>query len=240
MSFRAKALKPSFLTSLILGLLAVPTIAQVPNSPIVFAQSAITTSFVNAPTLGGSGGGSSSDSQWLKVEFHFAVTPPVGKFLDSAEFRVWIEGVDLFAPDAPTKDGIAVGLTGSVTYVCLPAGKDVYGVFFVPPDTIGRYSSEQGPTDFDRHFNVHVEAYVGGAKVDYFDKNKENDASWYERLKPMPAWFTGRTRLRLSSPIRIVIRPSSSRRSSRSRRPLFSLSHFAAAPSPPWHPPIKS
>jgi len=164
-----------------------PLTAQVPNSPIVFAQSAITSSFVNAPTLGGSGsgGGDAGDTQWLKVEFHYSVVPPVGKFLDSAEFRVWIEGRDLYAPEATTKDGIAVGLTATVTYVNLPATKDAYGVFYVSPYNINRFSTTRGASDFDRTFNIHLEAYVNGTKVDYFDKNKEQDANWYQQLNPL-------------------------------------------------------
>jgi hypothetical protein len=166
----------------------VPLTAQVPNSPIVFAQSAITTSFVPVPVVGGGGSvgaNADTDQQWLKVEIHFSVAPAIGKFQDAAEFRIWIEGRDLFAPEAPNKEGIAVALTGTVTYVNLPAGRDAYGVFFVPPDTLARYSTGRGPSDFDRTFNVHVEAYIAGTKVDYFDKNKENDANWYQQLKPL-------------------------------------------------------
>jgi hypothetical protein len=171
----------------VLGLLLLPARAQVANSPIVFAQSAITTTFVPPPVVGGgSTDSSSSDQQWLKVEFHYGVVPPNGKFLDSVEFRVWIEGRDLYAPEAPTRDGIAVGLTGSVTYVNLPVTKDSYGVFYLPPDTLARFSTSRGTSDFDRNFNIHIEAYVNGAKVDYFDKNKETDANWYQQLKALP------------------------------------------------------
>ncbi len=114
--------------------------------------------------MGNTSGGASSDQQWLKVEFHYAVTPPVGKFVDSVEFRIWIEGRDLYAPEATTKDGIAVGLTGSVTYVNLPATKDAYGVFYVSPYTLARYAGNRGASDFDRTFNVHLEAYAGGGE----------------------------------------------------------------------------
>jgi hypothetical protein len=186
MSFSATALRQSIFLLVTLGLAAAPLRAQVPNSPIVFAQSAITTSFVQAPQMGSSsgGGGSDSDTQWLKVEFHYSVAPAAGKFVDAVEFRIWIEGRDLYAPEATTKDGIPVGLTGSVTYVNLAETKDAYGVFYVPPATLNRFSV-RGPSDFDRTFDTHVEAYVGGTKVDYFDKNKEQDANWYQQLKPL-------------------------------------------------------
>ena len=187
MSFSATALRHSIFLLFTVGIIAAPLRAQVPNSPIVFAQSAITTSFVQAPQMGSSsgGGGSDSDTQWLKVEFHYSVVPTEGKFVDSAEFRIWIEGRDLYAPEATTKDGIAVGLTGTVTYVNLEGTRDAYGVFYVPPATVNRFSSARGSSDFDRLFNIHLEAYVGGTKVDYFDKNKEADGNWYQQLKPL-------------------------------------------------------
>ena len=191
MSFRATTLKRS---RLVLGFLALATVsgmAQVPDSPIVFAQSAIITTLVQAPNLGGGGGNQNSDAdtQWLKVEFHYGVIPPNGgAFLDSAEFRVWIEGRDLYAPEATTKDGIPIALTGTVTYVALPATHDAYGVFYIPPATLDRFSTTRGTSDFDRLFNIHIEAYINGTKVDYFDKNKEQDGSWYMQLKPLTGY----------------------------------------------------
>jgi hypothetical protein len=181
MSFRETALRRSIACACILGFLTIPLVAQVPNSPIVFAPDGITTTFVPAPTLGNSGG--ASEAQWLKVEIHFAAIPPApAKFVDAAEFRIWIEGRDFASKLAPV---IAVGLTGSVTYVNIPAGKDVYGVFYVAPDTLARYSTDHGPSDFDHTFDIHVEAYVGGTKVDYFNKNKETDLDWYSKLTPV-------------------------------------------------------
>ena len=162
--------------------------SAVPNSPVVFAQSAITTSLVDAPTVGSNQSGFTSDSQWLKVEFHYAVAPAPSKFLDAVEFRIWIEGRDLYAPEAPTKDGIPVALTGTVTYVSLPETRDAYGVFYVPPATLDRFATDRGKEDFDRLFNIHIEAYINGTKVDYFDKKKEQDGNWYQQLKPLTGY----------------------------------------------------
>ncbi len=138
---------------------------------------AITTTFVPAPSIGSSTSGGGGDaSQWLKVEFHYGTTALVTtKYLDEVQFKVWIEGIDLLAKDAPVPGkGVAVVMTGSVTYINVPAGKDNYGSFYVHPNTLGRYSSRDAE-DFDRKFDVHMEAYVGGVLMDKIDKNKEKD-----------------------------------------------------------------
>jgi hypothetical protein len=186
MSFRATTLKRSFLSGLLLALASVPVFSQAANSPVVFANTnAITTSFVQAPALGGSSSSSSGDTMWLKVELQYGVAPVTGNFLDAVEFKIWIEGVDMSVPDAETKGGLSVALTGSVTYVNIAANKSAYAVFYVHPSTLARYS-KSGSSDFDRKFNIHVEANVGGAKMDFYDKKKEENSSWYSQLKAIP------------------------------------------------------
>jgi hypothetical protein len=164
-------------------------------SPIAFAnEDAITTSFVTAPNLNTDTNGSppGEPGQWLKVEFHYGTTPVVTSaypYVDSAEFKVWIEGLDQFAPNPsqPSGKGVAVALTGSVTYLNIPMGKDIYGVFYVHPSVLARYSSDRGYEDFDRKFDIHIEAYVGGVLVDEINKNKEDDPlKWFQPLKPIP------------------------------------------------------
>ncbi len=186
MSFRATALWRSFLVVSVLGLMAGRSaFGQAANSPIAFVnESAITTSFVSAPNLSPSGPSTGDEAtQWLKVEFHYGTTPNLtSPFVDSVEFKVWIEGRDLYAPDAPKGQGWAVTLTGSVTYVNVPAGKDIYGVFYIPPSTLARYS-EHGYSDFERKYDVHISAFVGGQEMDRYDKNKEADPNWYKAPK---------------------------------------------------------
>jgi hypothetical protein len=162
---------------------------QAKDSPIAFAGSGgITTSFVTAPSVGDASAGYPGDNdQWLKVEFHYGATPALKTdWVDAIEFKVWIEGIDLLAKDAlvPGK-GVAVALTGSVTYVNVRVNKDIYGVVYVHPSSLARYC-ERSYTDFDRKFNVHVEAYVGGTKMDYFDKNREKDPNWFQPLRAVP------------------------------------------------------
>jgi hypothetical protein len=184
--------KRSYLAVALLSLFAAPSaFGQAKDSPIAFAnQEAITTSFVNAPNLGGTSGGASTggSNQWLKVEVHYGTTAALlTKYIDAVDIKIWIEGLDLLDPAAPVAGkGVAIALTGDCTYVNIPAGKDVYAVFYVHPSTIGRYSSDRGSDDFDRKFNIHVEASVGGALMDAIDKSKEDDAKWFQALKVVP------------------------------------------------------
>jgi len=191
----------SFPVVLLLGFFAAPAaFGQAKNSPIAFAnEEAITTTFVEAPTVdsgdatASNAGSSAEPAKWLKVEFHYGTTPLVTDdypYVDEIQFKVWIEGIDRFAknPNTPTGKGVAIALTGSVTYINVPSGKDIYGVFFVPPSVLARYSSDKGYTDFDRKFNVHVEALIGGNEMDHFDKNKDPAGpDWYteKSLKPI-------------------------------------------------------
>jgi len=192
MSFLATELKRRCLIPFLLGIASLPVFSQAPPAApaagITFSSpGAITVTFVEAPSLGGSGGssGSGGDTKWLKIEFRYSVTPDKGDFLDSVEFKIWIEGRDLFAANAPGNDGLAVGLTGSVTYVNVAKTKDGYGVFYVHPSTLARYSTKGGSTDFDRKFDVHVQALVDGKDVDDTDKNKEEDPTWFQKLTPV-------------------------------------------------------
>jgi len=188
MQFKATELKRSLFLSLLLLASAAPGClwAQAPNSPIIFqGPSAITSTLVDPPQVGRTDGSSSSDNtQWLKVEWHYQVEPKAPlPYVDAVEFRVWVEGRDLYAPEATTADGIPVALTGSVTYINLPETRDAYGVVYLHPSTLVRYSTKDGSSDFTDKFNVHVEAYVGGAKMDLFDKDKPQDPNWYQSLK---------------------------------------------------------
>jgi len=199
MSFRVTALRRSYPVIFLLALIAAPAAyGQLTDakgqliSPIAFVnQEAVTTSFVQAPnlagTLGGVGSGS-GNNQWLKVEFHYGTTAALTTpYLDSVEFKVWIEGLDLLAKNAPVPGkGVSVALTGSVTYVNVPAGKDLYGVFYVHPNTLGRYSDDRGYEQFDRKYDIHVEAYVGGTLMDAINKNKEQDPKWFAPFTVVP------------------------------------------------------
>jgi hypothetical protein len=191
MRFHPTALKRSLLLPLLVAATLTRTWGQATDSPIVFqGPEAVTATLIDPPTAGlgrSEGSSNTENSQWLKVEFHYAVKPkPPLPFVESVEFRVWIEGRDLYAPEATTADGISVALTGSVTYINVQTTSDGYGSFYVHPSTLLRYSTKSGASDFGDRFNVHVEAYVNGTKVDYFDKNKSQDPNWYQSMKAIP------------------------------------------------------
>jgi hypothetical protein len=189
MRFHPTELKRYLSLLLLAGITLTRAWGQAPDSPIVFqAPSAITTTLVDPPSVGRSeNGGSTDNTQWLKVEFHYAVKPKAPlPYVDSVEFRVWIEGRDLYAPEATTADGVSVALTGSVTYINLTATNDGYGVVYLHPATMLRYSTKAGASDFSEKFNIHIEAYINGTKVDYFDKNHEQDPNWFGPMKAIP------------------------------------------------------
>jgi hypothetical protein len=197
MSFRATTLWRLFLVVFLVATGAErAAFAQVANAPINFAsRDAMTVSFVAPPTLSSgdssSGGSAAGDTaQWLKVEFHYNTTAIVTtKYLDTVQFKIWIEGLDSEAinKSQASGKGVAVALTGTVTYVNVPVGKDLYGVFYVHPNTLARYSGERGAEDFDRKFNMHLEASVGGAVVDNIDRRPDPAGlTWFQALRATP------------------------------------------------------
>ena len=87
--------------------------------------------------------------------------------------------------NAPAR-GRRVGLTGTVTYVNVAAGKDVYGVFYRSSLHAGALQRRSAaPRDFDRKFNIHIEAYVGGAKMDYYrqEPRTRTGLDWYKSIR---------------------------------------------------------
>lgn len=183
-------LKRSLLTLVLLGSGACSTLfGQAANSPVAFAnEDAITTSFVVAPNLAGTAGqAGSSNNNWMKVEVHFGTTTNLTKpYLDAVDVKVWIEGRDMTAKNSAGTPGVAVALTGSVTYVNIAPSKDVYGVFYVHPSTLTRYC-ESSYEDFDRKYNIHAELQVGGAVMDAINKTKETDPlGWYKPFTIVP------------------------------------------------------
>ena len=191
MSFRATTLRRLIFVALSSAAISGISFAQQAEPVLAFShEDAVVTTFIQSTNLGSSsenpGSASPDDSKWLKVEFHYSVNPPTGNFLDEVQFKVWIEGRDLFDPTGQPGQGIAVALTGSVTYVDIPKGKDNYGVFYVHPSTLARFSTSHGVTDFDHTFDVHVEADIAGSPVDAADKNKEQDPNWYQQYKMIP------------------------------------------------------
>ena len=159
-----------------------------------FNEESVTSTFVSAPAVGSTSGGSSTEgTNWLKVEWHYGVNPPDPKknpWIDSVQFKVWVEARDLYSSTVPpgSQDGVAMCLTGAVTYLNLTTARDAYGVVYVHPSTLARYCGSGSTEDFDRKFNVRVEAYVGGKLVDYQSKNPHDKSGpdWNKGLASVP------------------------------------------------------
>jgi hypothetical protein len=197
MSFSALVLKRSCLVIILLSLCASSAaFGQLKNaqgllvSPVAFAnEDAITTALVVAPNFAGTAGAAGTNNDnWLKVEVHFGTTTALIKpFLDAVDVKVWIEGRDMTVKNGQGTMGVAVALTGTVTYVNIAPSKDVYGVFYVHPSTLARYSGEGGVEDYDRKFDIHAELSVGGTVMDAINKNKEADVlGWYKPFTVVP------------------------------------------------------
>jgi hypothetical protein len=193
MSFRATVLKRSCLAIFLFSFgAASAAFGQATNALVTFNnQDAITTTFVVAPNLAGTAGAASGNANtgWLKVEFHFGATPlATTPFLDSVEIKVWIEGLDLLAKNAPVAGkGVSVAMTGSVTYVNVPVSRDIYGVLYVHPSTLTRYSGEGGFENYDRKYDIHAQLLVGGTVMDEINKGKEQDPlGWYKLFTMIP------------------------------------------------------
>ena len=187
MSFRATALWRQYLGLITLGLMALPAMAQSqtgqPPLPITFPRdAAVTSTLVKAPNMGNSG--SSGENQWLKVEWHYAVLPYEGQgdFLPEVQFKVWVEGRDMLDKRGKPNEGVAIALTGSVTYINVAKARDGYGVIFIHPSTLARYSNPRagGLNDFDRKFDIHVEALIDGKSITGANKGRETDPDWYQ------------------------------------------------------------
>jgi hypothetical protein len=98
-------------------------------------------------------------------------------------------------PQGRPGEGAAICLTGSVTYVNVPKGRDVYAVVYVHPDTLTRYSGARGIAEFTRTYNIHVDGYVDGKPIYAIDRYVEKgdpgsgtppDPEWYKKCKPIP------------------------------------------------------
>ena len=102
MRFHPTALKRYLLLPLLVGMTLTRTWGQAADSPIVFqSPSAVTTTLVDPPAVGlgrSDSGGNTDNTQWLKVEFHFAVKPKAPlPYLDSDR----LASVGLVAPIEP-------------------------------------------------------------------------------------------------------------------------------------------
>lgn len=118
-------------------------------------------------------GGSSRPAKWVLIEFNYTVTPAnKAEYVDEVQFKANIEG------DSATKEDrtqTPVMLTAEVTYMMVPAGKG-FGSFYISPDVAARYHLTENLSKF----NINIQAFVGGQKVDAKDK-KRDEENWYSK-----------------------------------------------------------
>ena len=196
MAFHPTMFKRLLVVSLLAGVALTRSFGQAADSPIKFlGPEAIVVTMVDPPTVGSSSTARGEAGQWLKIDYKFQITPKAqSAFVDSVTFSITVEGRDLYATDAPTADGVPIGLTGNATYINLAASKEAHGVFYIHPSTMARYSTKSGIRDFTSRFNIHIDAMVEGKLADYFDlKTDPSGPDWYKPstgtgagLRPVP------------------------------------------------------
>jgi len=186
MAFPSTAFKQLSLIVLLAVAMVPRSFGQAVDSPIKFAnQNPITVTLVEPPSLGPSNTPRGEAGLWLKIDFQYAVAPQgPTPFLDTVVFNIVVEGRDLYDSNAKTAEGVAVGLTGTETYVNIGANREVHGVFYIHPSAMVRFATKSGPRDFTNRFNIHIDALVNGKLADYANlKNDPQGLDWYKALR---------------------------------------------------------
>jgi hypothetical protein len=104
--------------------------------------------------------------QWLEVEVNFESRVP---WTDELTFRYYI----LLADQC---------LTGEVTHVDIPAGRDLYSVMYVPPRTIAKILNGQPMTGQDIQ-DVGVQIVSKGQVIATKSFKTQGDAQWWQNLQ---------------------------------------------------------
>lgn len=152
----------------------IPGTTQAQDAAVKFDK--VEAEFGQPPNVGAKGlPRARSPKNWMIVNFNYESFPYEGQdFLDEITFKVYIEGAE--KEDAKDRDGVTVVLTGEVTYINIPAGKDINGVFFVNADAVERYDIERKTNTF----NIRVEAMEKGKLADFVEKNRREDSEdWF-------------------------------------------------------------
>lgn len=109
-----------------------------------------------------------SRARWLKIDAQFFAFP---EFTDEVTFKYFI----------------LVGgkvLTGEVTHVNVPAGKELFSCMYVPPRALAHLLGNRAPTVGSAE-NIAVQVVLKGQAVDELSLNRARP-QWYSALPAVP------------------------------------------------------
>ena len=144
--------------------------AQAPRPGPEFMVTKISRNLITTPEFSYSGGQQYRTEQkdrWLEVEVEFAAAP---EFTDELTFKYFI----LFNGKL---------LTGEVTHVNIPAGRENRSVMYVPPRTVARLLANK-PVTANTIQNIAVQIVQQGA-VKHEMTLERAPANWYGTIPPI-------------------------------------------------------
>ena len=126
------------------------------------------------------------NGDWYKVSARFNTE------VEAAEVtvRFYVEAVeDTFAEEKAGKGDYLV-LTGEQTYLNVPAGRGHQAAMFLDPMSLIRYGGKDGARAFQK-LNIHVKVSLGRDAETSLDKQKGDEANWYEQGKQISGVLIG-------------------------------------------------
>lgn len=164
--YRATLKSPFPLFALLLLGLSLTALAQT-RTPNEFQLTRITKNLITAPQftyVGAEQFAADQRDRWLEVEVEFSSTP---EFADELSFKYFI----LINSKL---------LTGEVTHVNIPAGRDNRSVMYVPPNTLARFNNNR-PITPNTVQNIAVQIVQQGAVKSELSLTRA-PAQWYRTL----------------------------------------------------------
>jgi hypothetical protein len=155
--------KSALLTGLLLAAMPLALHAQ----QLQYKIDKVTPSLIQTPIYQYQGDQRQNPSQagkWLEIEVQFEAVPEVTDEL-TAKFYVMINNVVL---------------SGDVTYINVPKGREQYACMYVPPATLTRLMGGK-PVVLSAITNVGVQLQVKGQAV--YEKNSPEIAEWWTRFQ---------------------------------------------------------
>lgn len=161
-----------FLALLLLG--TAQSLAVPPRQPVEFQISKITKNLISAPQFVHEGGQQYEVDRralWLEVEVEFAALPEWTDEL-TAKYFILLNGKLL---------------TGEVTHVHVPAGRELRSVMYVTPRTLARFNGDR-PLAANSIRNIAVQLVQGGA-VKSEASLERAAAGWFAAVPPVTGFL---------------------------------------------------